>query len=30
MNFILNIFGEQKKGRIREEKKKEAQNDGYY
>ena len=30
MKFILNIFDEQKKERIREEKKKEAQNDRYY
>jgi len=30
MKFIVNIFDEQKKERIREEKKEEAQNDGYY
>ena len=30
MMFILNIFDEKKKERIREEKKEEAQNDGYY
>lgn len=30
MKFTLNIFDEQKKGRIQEEKKEEAQNHGYH